>query len=79
MFKYAFLACLILPLPATAADYIVTHRHYRDCHHEQWGNKYCVVTPPVEKLITDCDPGVDCHHMQSGHHYSVQRPTVIIE
>jgi hypothetical protein len=83
MFKFVFLACLILPVSASAADYIGTlphhHRYSRDCHHEQWGNKYCVVVPPVEKLITDCDPGVDCHHMQSGQHYSVQRPTIIVE
>jgi hypothetical protein len=77
MFKYAFLACLILPLSASAADYIVRGHHQKDCHYEQWGNKYCVVTPPVEKLITNCDPGVDCHHMESGQHYSVQRPVLV--
>ncbi len=77
MFKYAFLIGLILPVSASAADYIVIERHAPRCPMDQSGNRYCVVVPPVEKLITDCDPGVNCHHMQSGQHYSVQRPVVV--
>jgi hypothetical protein len=78
MFKYVLLAGLaVLPFSASAADYIAVERNHAACPMDQSGNSYCVVTPPVEKLITDCDPGVDCHHMQSGHHYSVQRPVIV--
>ena len=75
MFKYALLIGFMLPTYASAADYI---EHYGNknstCPSDQGGNRYCIDAPPVEKLITDCSPGVDCHHMESGHHYSVQRP-----
>jgi hypothetical protein len=79
VFKYAFLIALALPAGASAADYIA-HRHHGGllCHYEQSGERYCVQAPPVEKLISDCSPGVDCHHMQSGQHYSVQRPARLL-
>jgi hypothetical protein len=74
MFKFGFLVALVLPLSASAADYVVSEHRAVSCPLQQSGSRYCVVVPPVEKLITDCDPGVDCHHMQSGQHYSVQSP-----
>ena len=76
MFKYAVLIGLMLPTYASAADYIQSERTSQKsrCAQEQWGNHYCVVVPPVEKMITDCDPGVNCHHMESGQHYSIQSP-----
>jgi hypothetical protein len=80
VFKFAFLIALTMPalfIPGLgrAADMIVEEgRHAPNCPSEQSGTLYCVETPPVEKLITDCDAGVDCHHMESGQHYSLQRP-----
>jgi hypothetical protein len=80
VFKFAFLIALTMPasvMPATgwAADYIVQQdRHAPNCPSQQSGLVYCVQTPPVEKLITDCDDGLDCHHMESGQHYSLQHP-----
>lgn len=74
MFKFAILVGLLLPLSASAADYVVNRHHAPKCPLDQSGNRYCVVKPPVEKLVTDCDRGVDCHHMQSGQHYSLQSP-----
>lgn len=46
----------------------------RKCERMQSGDEYVVQQRPVEKITTDCDPGVDCHHMQSGQHYSQQKP-----
>lgn len=74
MFRFALLISLAVPTLASAADYIEGSRSHLNCPAEPSGNHYCVEAPPVEKLITDCDPGVDCHHMQSGQHYSVQSP-----
>lgn len=74
MFRYALFIGLMLPACASAADYIVYSGEKRHCPMDQAGNQYCIDAPPVEKLITDCDPGVDCHHMQSGQHYSLQSP-----
>jgi hypothetical protein len=81
MFKYALLISLVLPACASAADYIEhsSNRSHANCPSDQGGNRYCIDTPPVEKRITDCDPGVDCHHMQSGHHYSVQSPVNLFD
>jgi hypothetical protein len=74
MFKYALLIGLMLPAYASAADYATRYSDQPSCRSDQAGNRYCVTTLPVEKLITDCAPGVNCHHMQSGQHYSVQSP-----
>ena len=73
MIKYALLASLALPVLAHAADYSGAAR--ANCRLEQSGNGYCTVRP-IEKRITNCDPGVDCRHMESGAHYSVQAPVV---
>ena len=48
-----------------------------NCQRMQSGDEYVVQQRPVEKIITDCDPGVDCRHMQSGHHYSQQKPVKV--
>lgn len=80
MIKYMFAIAAFLPSVALGADYIEgtsTHMHQRICKSEQSGAVYCIQAPPLEKLTTDCDPGVDCHHMQSGQHYSVQRPVIV--
>ncbi len=74
MFKYAFLIGLLLPACASAADDIQANRSGSACPLDQAGNRYCLDVPPVEKLITNCQPGQDCHHMESGQHYSLQRP-----
>jgi hypothetical protein len=76
MFKYALLIGFLLPTCASAADMIqqASRSSGQSCPMDQSGNRYCIDAPPVEKLITDCDPGKDCHHMESGQHYSVQSP-----
>jgi len=78
MFKYALLIGLVLPVSALAADYVEGERVARNCPMDQSGNRYCRELP-VEKFITDCEPGMDCHHMQSGAHYSVQTPASLYE
>ncbi|MDB5524672.1 MAG: hypothetical protein JWM58_2435 [Rhizobium sp.] len=77
MLKYALLIGLVLPVSASAADYIQGSdglREERGCPSEQNGNHYCIDAPPVEKVTTDCEPGMNCTHMQSGQHYSIQSP-----
>lgn len=76
MLKYALLIGLTLPAFAFAADYNASGDFSRKgCRMDQSGNRYCIV-PPIEKRITNCDPGVNCQHMESGAHYSVQAPVV---
>lgn len=80
MLKYALFIVVALPSMVPAADYIEgrsTYSERRMCNSEQSGAIYCVVSPPLEKLTTDCDAGVDCHHMESGQHYSLQRPLTV--
>jgi hypothetical protein len=76
VFKYAFLIALALPAVASAADYVVESNDKPRCPTEQTGQVYCVISPPLEKLVSDCEPGKDCHHMESGQHYSLQKPVV---
>jgi hypothetical protein len=82
MIRLLSIAALILPTCASAADLVsyqtssqTTVVMARNCHIDEIGQKYCVEVP-LEKIITDCEPGMNCTHMQSGQHYSQQSPVI---